>query len=215
MPRGSKWQDHRIIQVYWEVTMFAHRQLHLKLVAFLVIILSISCSGLSSAQGFSDFCAQAQSLLDQNEPLKAMAVIRKAMGEAWARTPFQVEKAVLVKEKAVGYGAYVPRMDNAYKSGEIIYLYLEPIGFTQQEKDGHYFIALAADFTVRKDDGTIVGGKENFGRWELKYKSFITEFNMNMDYTFRMQPGNYVIKTVLKDLASLKTIAVETPVRIE
>jgi hypothetical protein len=181
-----------------------------------VTTLSISWPGLSSAQDLADFCTQAKSFLDQNQPLKAMGVIQKAMEEVWRHTPFQAGKAVLVKKKAAAFGMYEPRPDNVYKPGEIVFLYLEPIGFTQQEKDGHYSMAMAADFIVQKEDGTIIGGKENFGKWELKSQHFITGFHLNLDYTLtNLQPGTYIIKTVLRDLPTSKTLAVETPVRFE
>ncbi len=42
-----------------------------------------------------------------------------------------------------------------------------------------------------KDDGTIIGGKENFGRWQLQNKNFMTGFYINLDDTFtKFQPGN-------------------------
>jgi hypothetical protein len=199
-----------------EVTMFPMKQLHVALVAFLVTILFISSPGLSSARDLSDFCTQAKSLLDQNQPIKAMEAIQKAMEEVWRHTPFQLGKAVLVKKKATAFGIYEPRPDNLYKPGEVVFLYLEPVGFTQQEKDGHYFMSLAADFTVQKEDGTIIGGKENFGKWELNSQHFITGFYMNLDYTLtNLKPGTYIIKTVLRDLPTSKAVSVDTPVRFE
>lgn len=196
--------------------MSARTQLHITLAIFLVTMLSLSWPGPSSAQDLPEFCAQAKTLLDQNRPLEAMKVIQKAMQAVWARTPFQLEKAVLVKKKASGFGAYEPRPDNLYKPGEVVYLYLEPVGFTQEEKDGYYLMGLATDFIVQKEDGTIIGGKENFGKWELKNRNFITGFHLNLDYTLtNVKPGTYIIKTVLRDLLSSKSVAVETPVRFE
>ncbi len=171
---------------------------------------------ISVAQDFSKFCAEAQSFMEKNQPLPAIELLRKAIKEVWVRTPFHVDKAVLVQDQASGYGMYVTRPNNVYKSGEIVRLYLEPIGFTQKEKDDQYFIALAADFTMGRPDGTIITGKENFGKWELKSKSFISQFNMNLTYTITgVQPGDYVIKTVLRDLEGSKTTFVNTPVRFE
>ncbi len=196
--------------------MFTLKQLHLKHVAFLVIILSICWSGLSSAQDLSDFCIQAQSLLDQNQPLLAIDVLSKTMQQVWNSIPLHVKKAVLVNEKAKGYGDYNARPDNVYKSGEIIRLYVEPVGLTRQKEGDHYVVAGAFDYTVAREDGTILIGKENFGRLDAKTKNFGTHDYVDFDYNFTgLKPGSYVIKTVIRDLTGSKIASVTTPVRIE
>jgi hypothetical protein len=196
--------------------MFAYRQLHLRLLAFLVMILSVSWFGLSSAQDLSDSCTQAQLLLNQNQPLLAIDVLSKTIQQVWNSVPLDVKKAVLVNEKAKAYGEYDARPDNVYKSGEIIRLYIEPVGLTRKKEGDHYVVAGAFDYTVAREDGTILIGKENFGRLDAKTKNFGTHDYVDFDYNFTgLKPGSYVIKTVIRDLTGSKITSVTTPVRIE
>lgn len=196
--------------------MFTWRQLLFGPKLWAIVFLITLSPAVSLGQDLSKFCAEAKSFVDQNQPVLAIDAIRKAIKEVWAHTPFHIEKAVLVQDQAAGYGMYVTRPDNVYKSGDVVRLYLEPIGFTQKEKEDHYFIGMAADFTVAKENGSIIAGQENFGKWELKNKNFATEFTVNLDYTLKgFQPGNYVIKTVLRDLDTSKTTVLNTPVRFE
>jgi len=185
-------------------------------VIWIMLFIFEFCPAISDAQDFSKFCAEAQSFMEKNQPLPAVESLRNAIKEAWLRTPFQVENAVLVQEEATGYGSYVERPNNVYKSGDIVRLYLEPIGFTQTQKDNQYVIGLAADFTIGRKDGTIITGKENFGKWELKSRHFTTQFNMNINYNITgVSPGDYVLKTILRDLEGSKTAVISTLVRFE
>jgi hypothetical protein len=196
--------------------MFQSSQLSvLRMVWAITLVFTLS-PGLAPAEDFSKFCSETQSFLNQNQPLLAIGVLQKAMDEVWNSVPLHVEKAVLVKEKAKGYGQYDARPNNVYKSGEIIILYVEPVGLTRKKEGDHYLSAGAADFMLAREDGTILGGKENFSRWENKLKIFGTHDYMDFDYKFTgLKPGTYVIKTVLRDLIGSKIASVTTPVRIE
>ncbi len=180
------------------------------------VLLATVSPAVSPAQDLSKFSTEAQSFLKQNRQIQALDAMRKAVEEVWNHIAFQAEKNVLVKDKAASYGQYEPRPSNVYKIGEIIRFYLEPVGFTQKRVEDHYVIALEADFTVAKEDGTIIGGKDHFWRFETKGRNFTDAFFVNLDYTFKgLDPGTYEIKTVFRDLGSNKTFTVSTPVRIE
>ncbi len=196
--------------------MFAYRQLHLRLLAFVVMILSVSWFGLSSAQDLSDSCSQTKLLLNQNQPLMAINVLNEAILQIWNSVPLHVEKAVLVNEKPKGYREYYARPNNIYKAGEIIRLYIEPVGITRKKEGDHYVTAGAFDYTLAREDGTILTGKENFARSDAKLKNFGTHDYADFDYNFTgLKPGSYVIKTVIRDLTGSKTASVTTPVHIE
>jgi len=199
-----------------EVTMITRRQLLLGLTLWTTILLMSIFPAVSRAQDLSRFSSEAQSFLEQNQQIQALGTMRKAVEEVWNHIAFHAVRNVLVKEKAAFYGQFEPRSNNVYPAGEIIRLYVEPVGFTQKKEADHYVIALEADFVVAKEGGTIIGGKEHFWRFETKSKNFMDEFFVNVDYTLTgFTPGNYEIKTVFRDLRSPKTLTVHTPIRIE
>jgi hypothetical protein len=196
--------------------MSKRKLLRMQPVIWIMLFIFEFCPAISDAQDFSKFCAEAQSFMEKNQPLPALESLRNASKEVWLHTPFQIGTAVLVQDEASGFGTYVAKPNNVYKSGDVIRLYLEPIGFTQTQKDNQYVIGLAVDFTIGRQDGTVIAGKENFGKWELKSHRFTTQFSMNLNYNITgVAPGDYVIKTILRDLEGSKTAVVSTPVRFE
>lgn len=168
------------------------------------------------AQDLSKYCSESQSFLNENKPLKALDVLRGAVLEVWNSVPLHVEKAVLITEKAKGYEKYDARRDNVYKPGEIIRLYVEPIGLTRKKEGDQYLTEAALDYTLAKEDGKVLTGKENFGELKAKTRTLGTNDYVDFDYNFTgLKPGNYVITTVIRDLIGSKMASVSTPVRIE
>jgi hypothetical protein len=90
------------------------------------------------------------------------------------------------------------------------------VGYTQKKVGDQYVTAFEGDFALVQEDGTVLGRKDNFFQLETKSRTFRDQFYVNLDYTLKdIAPGNYVIKTVFRDLGSTKTLTVNTPVRIE
>lgn len=196
--------------------MIAQKQLLLGLMLLTTALLITVSPSVSPAQDLSMCSTEAQALLKQNQQIQALGVVRQALEEVWKHIAFQAARNVLVKEKASGYGQFEPRTNNVYKAGEVIRLYLEPVGFAQKKVKDHYAVGLEADFAVTDSAGKIIGGQENFWRYETTSRNFLDDFFVNLDFTFTgLNPGAYEIKTVFRDLGSTKTLTVNTPVRIE
>jgi hypothetical protein len=190
------------------------RQLLLGPTLWAIVLLVTLSPANSRAEDLAKFCTEAQSLLKQNQQIQALDVMQKGEEEVWNHIAFQAVKNVFVKEKSVD-NRYEVRSNNVYKSGEIIRLYVEPVGFTQKKVQDHYLVELEADYTIAKEDGTVVAGKEHFWRYEKKIGYFLARWAFDLDFTIKAEPGNYVIKTVFRDLLSSKTLTVNTPVRFE
>lgn len=156
-----------------------------------------------------------QQEMQQNRPQQAIETARLALLAVWSRTPLFVAKSSLVKQKASGFGMYQVRGDNVYKKGEPILLYVEPAGYVIKKEGDLYSFKLQADFEVSKPDGSIIGGKKNFGQWVLKSHRTNFEFFLNLTYTLSgLGPGEYTIQTTVRDVEGQKEASVSTPIKI-
>ncbi len=194
--------------------MITWRQLLLRPTLWAIVLLVTLSPANSRAEDLAKCCTEAQSLLKQNQQIEGLDVMRKGVEEVWNHIAFQAVKNVFVKEKSVD-NKYEVRPNNVYKSGETIRLYVEPVGFTQKKVKDHYLVELEADYTIAKEDGSVIAGKEHFWRFEKKSGYFRDRWSFDLDFTMKAEPGNYVIKTVFRDLLSSKTLIVNTPVRFE
>ena len=134
----------------------------------------------------------------------------------WKKMPaMETRTVVLVTEEPPFYGAYVPRPDNRYRSGEPVLIYAEPVGYTISEAEGIYSFKLTADFTLTDSDGQVLGGQRGFGNWEMVSRRPITEFMMYFTYDFSgLPPGEYAVETVVHDDNSDKSLRFTTPIEM-
>ena len=108
-----------------------------------------------------------------------------------------------------------PKAGGRYRTGEPVYLYLAPIGYTISESGEEFAFSLTADFTLVGGDGQILGGQRDFGRWEMRGRRPVTEFMMFFTFDFEGLPaGSYTIETLIRDSLSNRTLALSTPITI-
>jgi hypothetical protein len=172
----------------------------------------------SSVEGFDKYVGQAKKHLMAREPAATLAALRKATAEAWRRFPFTAVNIHLVAAQPAGYGRFIPRVDNVFRPGEPLILYLEPVGFKVREdkNTGKYQYRLVADFNMVDAWGRVVSGRRTVGRFEGNTTQFPDRYPLTFTYSLSgLPPGEYKVETILRDLLGKKSHTVVTPIRVE
>ena len=144
--------------------------------------------------------------------VEGVETLRKAMIIVSEKGKFSFAKAVFVEGPPQGFGIYVPRRNSVFKTGEKIYVYLEPVGLTWKKQDGFYRSQATVDYEVRTPQGKVLSGQRNAGTVELKSH----EQNQEVMYQFSLnlsgaQPGKYVLAATYRDTTSGETASFELP----
>lgn len=179
-------------------------------------ILSVTIPGTSRCAELDASLAAVGAKAAGGRAFEAFEEIKRAELELWRTMPgMAARRAVLVEEEPAFFGSYTPKAGGAYRPGEPVYLYIEPVGYTIRESGEEYSFSLKADFTLVDGDGQILGGQRDFGRWEMSGRRPVTEFMMFFTFDFEGLPaGNYTIETLIMDTLSNRTLEVDLPITI-
>lgn len=184
-------------------------------IGVVVSVLVVLFAAPVQAGEFEDLLGRAGQEVDQNQPLKAVNTLRRAMAMAWMKAPLTVETATLVNDPAQSFGVYEPRGSNVYKAGEPVRLYVRPLGYKFKKEGEVLTFGFETDFYLAKPDGEVLGGKRKFGRFSFASREPIFECFLNLTYTLRgLPPGEYILETVLHDLNGGQT-SFKGPIVIE
>ena len=148
-----------------------------------------------------------------------LAAIERAEAQlvaAWEASPILFRTAAFVSEPPGGYGIYKERPSPSFAPGEPIMVYAEPVGYGWSENaDGTFTFGFAIDLLIKKPDGTVVGGQENFQKVELTSRARNREFMLTLTLNLDGAPaGDYVLEYRTRDIASEKAGVISMPFRI-
>lgn len=167
------------------------------------------------AGDIADAGSKAEQLMESGDHAGAMSALDDAREAVWNAAPLTINKAILVASDPQGFGIYDIRDGNQYKSGEPIVIYTEPSGFGYGRDGDIYTINMALDFTIKSSSGEELAAQKDFAKWELRSRVPNKEFMGKLTYTFNgIQPGDYIVETVIRDQNSDKTVTFPTPFKI-
>jgi hypothetical protein len=109
-------------------------------------------------------------------------------------------RVLIACSKVMDYGSYEPLTDNKVKSGDVIFIYLEPQNPSTRKAEGKYEIWLTQDMIVLTDDQQEVLKKDN--AVEIHYKTSAPRLDIYLvnQLTFaNVTPGKYLFKAILHD----------------
>lgn len=139
-----------------------------------------------------------------------------AVTEAWAATPLSVRRALFVTGHPDGFGQYVERPNNAFKKGEKLVTYAEPVGYGWKDiSKGFYEFGFKVDFLLKTPDGKVLTGQEDFA--DLSQKSHARNREFMVILTLNVTgapPGDYIIEYKLRDVTGTKTGTFNQPFKI-
>ena len=127
----------------------------------------------------------------------------------------EAEEAVVVVADTApeGFGIYLERAHNEFAPGEPVIVYAEPVGYGWHENDdGTYTFGFDIDLLLKRPDGAVVGGQENFQHLELTSRVRNREFMLTLTLTVDgAPPGAYVVEYTARDIASDKQGVIALP----
>ncbi len=190
--------------------------------AALLGVLALAVPALAAAPAvpreFEQAVEQARRGIKARDPAQTLGSLRQAVAAAWRRLPFTAIEVHLVAAPPTGFGEFIPRVDNVYRPGEPLILYLEPVGFTvrRNREKNTYSYRLSADFNLVDAWGHVVSGRRQFGRFEGESRHFPSRLPLTFTYSLSgLPPGEYRLETVLRDMLGKRSHTIITPIRIE
>lgn len=184
--------------------------------AALAILLALA--GPAGAVDFDQAVARARAGMKAGDSAKTLGGLREAIRAAWEKLPFSAINVHLVAAQPGGYGRYLPRVDNVYRLGEPMILYMEPVGFKVRldQKRGIYTRMMAADFNLVDAWGRVISGRRDFGRFGGESRHFPDQMPLTFTYNLSgLPPGEYRVETILRDILGKKSTTVAIPVVIK
>jgi hypothetical protein len=139
-----------------------------------------------------------------------------ALLEAWDKTPLSVRRALFETDRAEGFGQYKERSSNAFKPGEKLVAYVEPVGYGWKETSpGSYEFGFDVDFLIESPDQKLLAGQENFAKLVLNSHAKNREFKLNLTMSVSgAPPGDYILEDRLRDVTGDKATTVQLPFKI-
>jgi len=147
----------------------------------------------------------------------ALAEAQTVVARVWDMTTrIGFTEALLVDKPASDYGIYNPRPTASFRLGEPIYVYVEPVGYGFATPDsGLFSIGFFVDLTVLAEDGAVLGEMQNVVELDQTARAQRREFQTTITFNLGgIQPGRYVLATILRDKNSDKTGRFETRIEI-
>ncbi|MGQ7792312.1 hypothetical protein ACUN0C_07880 [Faunimonas sp. B44] len=167
-----------------------------------------------NAEPISAAAAEAERLSAAGEHMRALEALDAATDALWSRAPLDFRTALFVSE-AAGFGVYSPRADRAFRAGEAVTVYAEPVGFAYGRSGAFHTIMLGAGLAIRNSTGQVIAEAEELFEVALQSLARNREFNMALSFAMPdLRPGDYVGIFTVRDRNSAKTARFELPFSI-
>ncbi len=171
--------------------------------------------GAAYAGPLVDAAERAERVMEAGEPVRALEALDQAVAKVWQEAPLAFRSWALV-ESAEGYGIYQPRENSAFRPGEIMRVYVEPVGFGYGGGEGTYEVALHADLALETPGGQILAEGKDIFSIRVPSRNRIREFNMTLSFAVpQLAPGPYQAVFTVRDRHSDKSGEFKVPFRVE
>lgn len=183
--------------------------------AFVALAMIAAADPLPALAGeIADKAAEAESLLSAGKPQEALAAFDQASGDFWTASPLQMRVATFV-DSVTGFGDYQARAEAAFKPGDIVKIYLEPVGYGFSEEGSAFRATLAADLEVKTPGGLVFGKATDFARLTWSSKEKLRQVHATIASPLpALKPGDYILALTLRDLNSPKTATLDLPFKV-
>jgi hypothetical protein len=181
-----------------------------KLLALMVSMLF--CCGVVQAADFGGMVDQAKGDYQAGKKVEAVEKLKDAVLSVWDELPLTVKNVRLVTDQE----KYASRPNDVYRVGEPIYIACQLLGYKLRKAGEAYAIDVVTDFLVLDEAGKVLGGVQEFGKFNLVSVIPTTDFRLDLTYTLTDAPaGVYQLQTVINDKNSNKSTKFIQKVRIK
>lgn len=189
---------------------------HAAIVLAFALAAGMGLGGIAHAQDLTNLAKQAEKDAKDGKNLEAYDAMRKAARQVWNDGPLFFRKAVFVTKAPDGFGIYDLRPDAVFRPGEKLFIYVEPVGFTWQEKDGLNHAQLVADLVLKDGEGTVLGEQKGFGTFTFDSREQNMEVITSLTIDFTESPvGQYAAELKFTDTLGDKSASFELPFEIK
>ncbi|MCK9554691.1 ferrochelatase [bacterium] len=159
--------------------------------------------GVLFAGEFGDKIDKADDCYQQGRHIDAVDNLKDAVKIAWEAAALSARNINFVKDGNSGFQKFVIREDRPFAGGENIIIYLEPVGFSVEEKEGGYFAHLETDYELLDSESRELAKEQEFGDFEIEDTTFFTDISLNLNFSFTgLIDGNYTLKITIRDVLS-------------
>ncbi|HUU65683.1 MAG TPA: hypothetical protein VMW57_00160 [Methyloceanibacter sp.] len=189
---------------------------HAAVVVALAVLAGFYSGRTAHAETLADMAKQAESDSKGGKHLEAFDTMRKATLEVWNAGPLLFRKSLFVSGPPGGFDIYDRRPDSVFKQGEKLVIYVEPVGFTWQPKDGLNHALLVADLVLKDGEGTVVAQQEGFGTFTFNSHEQNMEIMAVLTVDFTDAPvGKYIAVLKFTDKLGDKSASFDLPFEIK
>lgn len=177
-----------------------------------LLVISFGCSGKKSGpSAFDAGFARFEEALAESDYSAALAALRSSFEAFRERSPLLLENVKFVTSDSASYGIYEPRASDTFGAGDVIYLYLEPVGqVLKGSGDEKHEFGFSADFSLEDAAGKVLGGQKDFASPRFSSWNANTEIALTFNFSFTgLQPGRYKILLTVRDAHSAKSASIE------
>ena len=187
------------------------------LFALVALSLTAGTTGYASAGPLADAAARAEAQAAAGDTAGARVTMETAFGTFSAGLPLSIARATFVSGEPSGYAMYQPRADTAFRPGESLISYIEPVGLSwaPASDPGKLETRFTVDFDILDPKGTVLAGQKAFG--DFRFVSYQRNQEIYATLTIDVSgalPGAYVLRFRFNDANSDKTASVEQPFSI-
>jgi hypothetical protein len=188
---------------------------HAASLLFAAVTAALGATPSAVAGEIADKAALAETLVGRGYGEAALAAFDKSTAAFWDASPLQL-RVIALADSVAGYGNYVTRPDSVFRSGDILRLYFEPVGYSFMPAGNGVHAAISVDVEIRSPGGLIFGSAEDFVRLEWKGRTAMHEVHASvaMPLPGNLKPGEYLLLLTLRDQGSAKTQDVTLPFSI-
>src|SRR5204863_7962183 len=123
--------------------------------AVVVVFAGMVDASPAAAGEIADRAAEAERLLGDGKAAEAQAAFDKAAAAFWIASPLQL-RVVTFADEVKSFGNYTPHGGTAFKPGDTLLVYLEPIGYGFTPVGDGFKVIIAADVEIHTPGGLIL-----------------------------------------------------------
>lgn len=170
--------------------------------------------GSAAAGPVVEAAQRAEELAEAGEPVRSLEAMDDGVAEIWREAPLTFRSWAIVEE-VQGYGVYKPREETAFRPGETMRVYVEPVGYSYSSQGDIHEVALSADLSIETPRGQILAEGKDIFSIAVPSRNRIRELHVTLGFVVpELAPDEYRVVFTIRDRHSEKSGELSVPLHI-
>ncbi|WP_159951425.1 hypothetical protein [Rhizobium sp. 18065] len=174
-------------------------------------IIALMLAVTAEAGPLLDGASEAERKAAAGDARGAFIGLHQSVAKFSASLPLTVPRALFVSEKPTGYGAYTPKKEPIFDSGEPLITYLEVAGLRWRTlEDGRKQSNFSVDLELSDDKGKTLALKKDFGSFtftgHVEAQEIYTHLTLDVAGA---APGAYILRYTVNDIIAERSTPFE------